>query len=147
MVGAEKMGNRWVLLPGWMVEDGTVPAPRAGATFEGGLGLVRNQDIFKPPAPDAAVHTLTGLYWSSGQLHAVEVDGAVVALMSDGSFDVDVAGNRLTVTGVLSVETRWWQPGPLRELLPRGWRTWRMLDVQDAGRGVTGDRLVLLQSA
>jgi hypothetical protein len=143
----EKMGKRWALLPGWLVAAGAVPEPRAGETFEGGVGLVRNRNVFDPPAPDAAVHTLTGPLWNSGHQCAVEVDGAAVALMSDERFDADLAGNRVMVTGVLTVETQWWQPGPLRNLLPHGWQTWRVLEVQDAGRGTSRDRLVLLEPA
>ena len=149
MVGAERerLGKRWALLAGWMIAGGAVPNVQAGSVFEGGLALVRNQAMFTPPAPQAAVHTLTGRLWSARQQHAVEVDDAVIALMSAEDFDVDMWGNRLMVSGVLTVENRWWQPGPLRDLLPNGWRTWRVLERQDAGRGRSGDQLVLLEPA
>lgn len=143
----EKMGKRWALLPAWVVAAGAVREPRAGETFEGGIGLVRNRNMFEPPAPEAAVHTLTGPLVHSGRQYAVEVDGAAVALMSDEEYASDLAGTRVMVTGVLTVETQWWQPGPLRDMLPHGWRTWRVLEVQDAGRGTSRDWLVLLEPA
>jgi hypothetical protein len=129
-----------------MVSAGVVPDVRAGSVFEGGLALVRNQAMFTPPAPQVAVQTLTGRLWSARRQHAVELEDAVVALMSAEDFDGDMWGNRLMVSGVLTVDNQWWQPGPLRDLLPRGWRTWRVLEAVDAGRGRSGDRLVRLQA-
>lgn len=147
MVGSdtERLGKRWALLAGWMIAGGAVPNVKAGSVFDGGVALVRNQAMFTPPAPAAAVHKFTGRLWSVGLLHAIEVEDAAVALMSAEGFGADAWGDRLTVTGVLTVENRWWQTGPLRDLLPQGWRAWRVLERRVAGRGRSGDQLVLLE--
>ena len=143
--GTERLGKRWALLSGWMIGWGLVPSVNAGSVFEGGVALVRNQAMFTPRAPDAAVHQFTGRLWTAGCLPAIELEDAAVALMSAEDFGANEFGDRLTATGVLTVENGWWEAGPLRDLLPQGWRSWRVLEQRVAGRGRSGDQLVLLE--
>lgn len=132
-----------VRVPGYIIGDGAVENPIPGHLISTGLGIIVTDT--EDPVRHPEAQELTGVLRQAGHLCAL--DGRVTAvIMSETPLPEAAVDTEITLHGQLLVEPYLWGVGPLRALLPHGWRTWRVLATEAIAASPLGDLLARLDS-